>query len=69
MIINLKYVLPVLVVLSGIIFIIIYCCCIKNNKNSPRDINIDFIDLVEENENIIEMANRVNDNNNIEGVN
>jgi hypothetical protein len=69
MIIYYKYVLPALVVLSGIIFIIIYCCCFKNIRNSPRDINIDFIDFVEEDENIIEMVNRVNDNNNNEGDN
>ena len=59
MIIYIKYVLPILVILSVIIVLIIYCGCIKNR---PREINHDFIDLIEENE--IEMANRMNDNNN-----
>ena len=59
MFIYIKQFLSILVILLGIIVLIIYCVIINN---PPREINHDFIDLIEENE--IEMANRMNDNNN-----
>ena len=59
MFIYIKQFLSILVILLGIIVLIIYCVIINN---PPREINHDFIDLIEENE--IEMANNINDNNN-----